>query len=280
MQISYNNSNYKKEFYITLLFHIFIDCIKGHELGWRFFIRDLKASYKKTFLGIIWLFFPALANGMIWIFLHSQRVVHFPDIPMNYAVFVLSGTMLWSLFAESVTLPISRYQKIMPTMSKLNFPRESVIIAAAYNIIFSICLKLLILIPLVSFFGHFPGFNTIFIFAIFLAAGLMGLAIGLFLSPVGLLYSDIGKGLPILLPFLMYLTPVVYPFHNEGIFMQLQRFNPVVPYLEALRSTIGQYEFLLLPEFLLFVSGSIILGAFSLIILRICFPFIIERSGS
>ena len=39
---------------------------------------------------------------------------------------------------------------------------------------------------------------------------LVGTAVGLLLTPVGVLYSHIGKGLPLLMQFMMYLTPVVF----------------------------------------------------------------------
>jgi lipopolysaccharide transport system permease protein len=260
---------------------ILTSLIKSRELGWRFFIRDLRASYRRTFLGILWLFFPAAANGVIWIILHSQNVVRFSDMSqINYPVFVLTGTMMWSLFSESVALPLSRYQKIMPTMAKLHFPRESIVISSFYDILFSICLKLFILLPIIYLFGFSLGWNIISVFLIFFALAFLGLAIGLFLTPVGLLYADIGKGIPFLLPFLMYLTPVVYPLHSEGSFMKLQKLNPVVPYIEAGRSSIGLYEFSLIPELFIYVSISIFLFLLSLIILRVCFPFIIERAGS
>jgi dTDP-4-dehydrorhamnose reductase len=43
------------------------------------------------------------------------------------------------------------------------------------------------------------------------ALGQPGFSIGLALAPLGMLYQDISRGLGVLLPLFMYLTPVVYP---------------------------------------------------------------------
>lgn len=45
---------------------------------------------------------------------------------------------------------------------------------------------------------------------------LVGTAIGLLLTSIGLLYTDIGRGLPLVMQFLMHITPVVFPMPKEG----------------------------------------------------------------
>lgn len=252
---------------------------EGRELALRLFLRDLKAGYRKSFLGIAWLFIPPLATAGVWIFLNSQRVVAIQKTPMNYAAFTLCGTMLWTLFAEAITKPILRYQGAMNMMSKLNFPREAVVLACIYDLSFSLLIKLIILIPGLWIFGYPPhwGFLPGILFIVILMLG--GLTIGFFLSPFGLLYNDVGKGLPIILPFAMYLTPVIYPLRTGGALALLQGMNPATPFIERARSFMGDYQFELHHELGVWAAILMVILVFSLIAMRIALPIIVERAG-
>lgn len=253
---------------------------EGKELAFRLFIRDLNASYKKSFLGIFWLFIPPVFTAVLWIFLNDQKVISITDSPMDYAAFTLCGTVLWSLFAEALTKPIQRYQNAMGMMSKLNFPRESLFLASIYDMGFSLFLKLIILVPVLWLLGYVPGFNWLLALIGILGLLFVGLTFGLFISPLGLLYGDIGKGLPLILPFVMYLSPVIYPLRSGGALSFLQNINPVTPFLELSRSSIGSYPFDLNESLFGWSLVSVFVLLFGLITIKVALPVIVERSGS
>ncbi len=279
MQIKVYTSR-REESIVRLFKEIVIGFYEGGELAWRLFVRDLKVSYSKSFLGIFWLFLPPLATAGIWIFLNSQKVVAIQDTPMTYAGFAMCGAMLWTLFAESISKPIQRYQGAMSMMTKLNFPREAIVLAAIYDMLFSFFLKIVILIPILWVLGYPPTLS--FIPALFFVFVLMigGLSLGIFLSPLGLLYGDIGKALPIILPFAMYLTPVIYPMRTGGYLSVLQSVNPVTPFIERARSLFGGYEFAMHNELIGWSVGILLVFVTGLVAIRIALPVIVERSGS
>jgi lipopolysaccharide transport system permease protein len=252
----------------------------GRELAYRLFIRDLKASYQKSFLGIFWLFLPALATAGIWIFLNNQKVVAITDTPMSYAAFTMCGTMLWSLFSEAITKPMQRYQSAMGMMSKLNFPREALLLTALYDMLFSLVLKLIVLIPILWLLGYPPSWHFLFALLWILALIILGLSVGIVLSPIGLLYTDIGKAITLALPFLMYLTPVIYPIRKVGLLADMQFLNPVTPFLERARSYIGGYEFVMTTNLWVWSIATVVVLFIGLLAVRIAMPIIVERAGS
>jgi lipopolysaccharide transport system permease protein len=254
--------------------------LEGRELAYRLFQRDKKASYRRSYLGFFWIFLPPLATAGIWIFLNSQQVVTISETPMAYAGFTLCGTLLWSLFAEALSKPMQRYQGAMGMMGKLNFPREAIILASVYDLIFSFILKLIILVPILWVLGYPPGWHFIGLFFAVIGLILMGLSIGIVLSPFGLLYGDIGKALPIVLPFAMYLTPVIYPMRSGGNLGLIQALNPVTPFLERARSLVGHYEFTMHTELWVWSGILVVLSVLGLLAMRIALPIIVERAGS
>jgi lipopolysaccharide transport system permease protein len=265
---------------LQLLKEIILGFKEGRDLAWRLFIRDLRASYKKSFLGVFWIFIPPFFTAGVWIFLNGQNVISVADTPMNYAAFTLTGTILWSFFAEAMNKPLQRFQSAMSMMSKLNFPREALLLAAVYDQLFSLVLKSIVLIPILMTLGYYPSWDWFIASFGILGLLLAGISIGLILSPLGLLYNDIGKAIPLILPFVMYLSPVIYPLREGGKLSSLQAFNPVTPFLELSRSSFGGYDFTLYQPLLLWSILLILILIFSLVTVKIAMPMIVERSGS
>ncbi|MGG7036228.1 MAG: ABC transporter permease [Flavobacterium sp.] len=269
-----NNQKFSK-----LFIEIARGFVEGKDLAWRLFVRDVKASYRKSFLGFFWMFLPPLATAGVWIFLNQRQVVTIKETPMHYTAYVLCGTILWSLFAEAINKPIQRYQGAMGMMAKLNFPRESLILASFYDLIYSLCLKLLVLIPILWALGYPPGIHFFLVFPAIFMLLLVGISLGVFLSPLGLLYNDIGRALPIVLPFLMYFCPVIYPLQESGKSGMLRFLNPVTPFLENARSLMGNYAFELQTELAVWSAITVLFFLLGLLVLKIALPIIVERSG-
>lgn len=252
----------------------------GRFLGYQLFIRDLKASVRQSFLGFFWHFIPAIATAAIWIVLNNQRVVAVSLAPMKYPAFAITGTILWTIFTESVTKPLMRFNAVKPTMTKLNFPREAVIIASLYDIIFSVILKLIILIPSLMLMGYMPTVNWLYALTGIFPLMILSLSLGLLLVPIGMLYMDISKGITIIFQVLMYLSPAVFPLQRSGLMGFIHKINPVTPFLEFIRSNLGGYAFTLYPSLLLWSAIGIFLLLLSVIIVKISLSAILERSGT
>jgi lipopolysaccharide transport system permease protein len=263
---------------------IFIDILKeileGKELGFRLFLKDLKSSYEKSILGYLWIILPPLVTAGIWILLNQQQIIKVANTPMSYIAYCVCGSMLWSLFVESVNKPLARYKGAIGMMVKLNFPRESLLVASFYDLLFSIFIKICILIPLLWYFGYAPGLHSILGIIAMIVLVFIGVSIGIFLTPFGLMYNDVSRIMSIGLPFFMYITPVVYPLVKGSVFSKLQIFNPISAWLEYSRSLFGNYEVYSFAILTFWVFIAFILTVFGLIILRITLPIIVERSGS
>jgi lipopolysaccharide transport system permease protein len=271
---------YHNESFFNMLKDIFKGFIDGKDLGYRLFIRDFKASFEKSLLGIFWVFLPPILTAGIWIFLNNQKIISIADTPMIYPAFSLCGSLMWSLFAESLTKPLQRYKGAMSMMVKLNFPREAILLAAVYDLLVSLGLKLLVLIPILWFMGYPPTLDWLYLIPSLLGLMLMGISIGLLLVPFGLLFNDISNIITLGLPFAMYLTPVVYPIAKGGVLGQIQIFNPVTPWLERIRSLFGGYTFDLYTPLFIWLCIGVIILLIGLIAFRIALPIIVERSGS
>jgi len=109
---------------------------------------------------------------------------------------------------------------------------------------------------------------------------LAGTFIGLLITPVGVLYTDVGKAIPLLMQFLMYLTPVVFAMPKEGVAATVFMLNPLTPLILTTRDwfTGGNPQFL---GYFLAVNAVCILFLLAVwAVYRLAMPILIERMSA
>jgi len=267
----------------SLLFHIkniIKELPESHELGLRLFKRNIKALYRQSLLGFMWVVFPPLVTAALWIFLKGNNVMGIADTDVPYPVFVLVGTMLWQVFNESIQAPLKNVQSNKAMLIKINIPREGLLLSGFYEVLFNLLIKIFLLSIIFIAFGQSLSISLIWVPIGILSTIICGFTIGLLLTPIGMLYTDVQKGLTVVLPFLMYLTPIVYPDPKGGIVGEFMKFNPMASIIPTTRDWFTSLPVDNLNLFILYSIGSVLFLFLALVIFRISMPMIIERAGS
>ena len=253
----------------------------AHALGFRFAERNIRARYRQSVLGVLWAIVPPLATAAIWIFLNQKNIVTLNHTGSNYPLFVITGTMLWSVFSTAVIMPIQTIQANAPILVKINFPRESLIITAFYEIAFSALISLLIIVAELVIFEVPLSLNTLLFFPAMLVLILLGMCFGLMVLPLALLYKDVQFALPTFLQLAMYATPVVYATTDFSGFSKILAFNPVSPVLTSARDWLLGVNFIPpVGPLILITLVSILILIMGMILQRIAMEILIERMGT
>jgi lipopolysaccharide transport system permease protein len=185
------------------------DLLDSRELAWRLTIRDISAQYRQSLLGILWAFFPPIATALIFIVLNNRKIINIGDTVIPYPAFVMFGTVLWQVFVESLNSPLKVVTRSKQMLCKINFPREALILSAFEQTLFSLAIKLLILIAVFILFQIPVTWSTLLCLPAIMVLILLGLTFGLLLTPLGILYTDITHGLTIITGLWFFITPVV-----------------------------------------------------------------------
>ena len=256
------------------------DLRASRELAWRLAVRDISAQYRQAFLGILWAFILPLANTLVWVFLSGSGIVSVGETALPYPVYVFTGSMLWAILMDAINAPLQQTTAAKAMLAKLNFPREALVVSGIYQTLFNAGIKIVLLLAVLPFIGVDLGWNLLLFPLGLLSLVLVGTAVGLLLTPVGVLYTDIGKGLPLLMQFLMYLTPVVFPMPKEGFAATIFTLNPLSPIILTARDWLTGFS----PEHLLYFlavnafAALLLLGVW--IVFRLAMPILIERMSS
>jgi lipopolysaccharide transport system permease protein len=251
----------------------------SRELALTLFKRDMKAQFRQSVLGYAWLFFPPIATTLVWIFLNRSGVVQVADTGMPYPAFVMIGSLLWQAFIDSLTKPINSLNAAKGMLVKLNFPRIAPVLAGIGETTLISAIRLVLLIPIFLYVGMFPSWTIVFFPFAYIALVILGTAIGSFLTPIGLLYSDVGRAIGILGQFAMYATPIVYPIATAGLLGTVNKINPITYLIETGRATLVGGPWDSLPIAATITAAAFVLLLIGWTIFHITVPRIIERMG-
>ena len=266
---------------LSLLRHMCQDLFSSRELAFQLMRRDISAQYRQSFLGYLWAVIPPIIAAAGLTFAANSNVLNIGDTDLPYPAYVMFSTSLWQTFTESVMLPIQKMAQSKMLLAKINFPRESLILASIGQVFFNFAIKLILIIALFLWF-RMPVSRSIIVAPVALMhLVLIGTMFGMLLAPLAALYQDFVKGVPLLLGVWLFLTPVVYPVPSgEGIFGILVKLNPVTPLLVTVRE-LATTGIVSSPSGFWLASLFTFLGlAFAWLVYRLGLPYAIERLSS
>lgn len=262
---------------IRMLGEMFGDLMASRELAWRLAVRDISAQYRQTALGFLWAIIVPLANTVAWLFLNSSGIISVGETVLPYALYVFTGTMLWAIFMDALNAPLQLTAAAKPMLAKINFPREALLVSGIYQTSFNAGIKIGLMLVALVLFGVNPGWGLILFPLGIVSLILSGTALGLLLTPVGMLYTDIGKAIPLLMQFLMYLTPVVFPMPTRGWAATIFELNPLTPLILTTRGWLTGFPSEYLGYFLVINAAMLLFLFLVWIIYRLAMPILIER---
>ena len=265
---------------VRLMGEMLRDLWAGRELAWRLAVRDISAQYRQAFFGMLWAFILPLANTLAWVFLSHSGIIVVGETMLPYPAYVFAGSMLWAILMDAINAPLQQTISAKGMLAKINFPRESLIVAGIYQTLFNAAIKIALLLAALLFMGIYPSWSLLlFPFGI-LSLVLVGTTIGLLITPVGVLYTDIGRALPLLMQFLMYVTPVVFPMPKSGWAVVLFELNPLTPLILTARDWLTGFPPDHLGYFLMINGLTLALLVVVWIIYRLAMPILIERMSA
>ena len=220
---------------VSLLRSMFSDLPVARDLAWRLMLRDLRAQYRQSMLGFAWAFLPAVVTTIGFTLASRAQILNVGETELPYPAYVLLSTILWQAFIASMNGPLVATVAAKSMLSRVRFPRESIILAKFGEEIFNFGVKLIPVVLVLAWY-RIPIPPTVVLAPLALMAMMaFGALVGALLTPLGVMYQDILRTLTLVAGGWMLLTPVVYPVPGDGTFGTIVRLNPVTPLLVTAR---------------------------------------------
>lgn len=191
-------------------------------------ITEIVGAYKKSFLGLTWMFVLPLLAVVIWVFLNGAGIIDPGDTGMPYPAYVLLSTSIWGFYLEAYksTSNLLVTNGRMLIMAKVPFEPfiTQKIVVHLINFIIPFLLNVIVLL----FFGiRFSWWSLLFPLAL-VPLFCLGLAIGMFTAILRIIAVDLGTIIDEGMKLMMFLTPVVYTANvSAGYLQSIVRYNPL-----------------------------------------------------
>lgn len=176
-------------------------------------VRDLKARYKNSVLGILW----SVLNPL---FLMIVFTVLFSVLANNqirqYPIFVLVGLIPWNFFSGSLVSGTTSVTGNSSLVKKVFFPRELLPLSALLSNLVNFLFSFAVLIVFLYLFGIGLTVHALWVPAILLTQLIFTLGLILLLGSLTVFYGDVLMILEVVLLAWFFLTPVFYSLELFG----------------------------------------------------------------
>ncbi|QMS90672.1 ABC transporter permease [Nostoc edaphicum CCNP1411] len=256
---------------------MFQDLFASRELAWRLLSRDIRAQYRRSFMGITWAIIPPALTAAGLTFANNTGLVRVEETDIPYPAYVMLGTILWQTFLDALNSPQIAINTSRPLLAQVKFPHEAIILTQLGQVLFNLSIKIVLLIVLFVLFKVSVSWTIIFAPFAFIILILLGVSIGLWLVPVMNLVQDVSRSMEVITLAWFFLTPIAYPVPTSGTLSVLVKLNPVTPLLVTAQELITTGELSQLTLFLI-MSGITLVGlVLGWLVYRLSIPFLIER---
>ncbi len=255
------------------------DLVASQDLAITLALRDIKALYRQSMLGYAWAVLPPLAATLVFTLLRSGGAFKTAGLEIPYPVFVILGTLVWQVIVDAVMNPLRLVTSNRSMLTKINFPRESLILAGLVVALFSAAVRIVLLIPMMIWLGQSPSPAAFLLPVGVFTAAVFGSCIGLMFAPIGMLYKDVEKAVAMLTGFFMFLTPVVIPIATEGKAATIMKWNPATPIVECSRRWFVGAPDAPFGNLVLVLGLSLLALLVGWVLYRVAMPHAIARMG-
>lgn len=256
------------------------DLLASRELAWQLVRRDISAKYRQSLLGILWAFLPALIMAIGFTLAKGSGVLNIANTDLPYPAYIMFSTALWQTFVEALNAPVQAVSSAKAMISRINFPREALILAKLGEVAFNFGIKLIFIVAMFLWFRIPVTWSVVLAPVALIHLIAFGTFLGMLLAPIGVLYQDISMGLTLVTGLWLFITPVVFPVPQSGGFAQLVQLNPVTPLLVTVRE-LATTGIVSNPQGFWIASAIALFGVlFAWVVYRLAIPFVVERISS
>jgi lipopolysaccharide transport system permease protein len=205
---------------------------------YRFFIfssikTELQTKFIRSKLGGLWMILHPLSQVLIFAFVLSAVLsAKLPGIDNQYAyaIYLMSGTLGWSLFAEIVNRCLTLFIDNGNLLKKLVFPKIALPLIVTGSALVNNTLLFAAILAIFGALGHMPGVEVFWLPALMIVNIALALGLGLALGVLNVFMRDIGQIVPVIMQFLFWFTPIVYMANIiPEEYRNWLEFNPLIP---------------------------------------------------
>ena len=224
--------------------------------------------YKQTILGPLWYLLQPLLTTIVFTVIFG-RVAKISTDGLPQMLFYMSGTVVWSYFANCLTSVSDTFTANAAIFGKVYFPRLTVPVSIIISNLIAFALQFLFFIIFWLYYARTgspirPTEWIIYLPLLVVHMAALGLGVGIIISAMTTKYRDLRFLTGFGVQLWMYATPVVYPLSVvPAQWKWLVAINPMAPVVEIFRHAFlgsGRVDIQQLEISIIITVGILMLG--------------------
>lgn len=217
-------------------------------LIWNFAVRDVKSRFKGAVLGWAWSLLVPLAMVGIYSVVFSAVFRTTPPPfadgrPGNYAVFLLSGLVVWTGFANTLNTAVGTLLATGPLLQKIYFPSYAPVVGSVLASLMQTGIELAILLAILVLVANVGAAWVLIVPWALLFVAFVG-SVTYVLATWNVYFRDLAYLITVALQLLFFLTPIIYPitlvpetWHGLPV-RSLVEASPLAQFVESFKSIV------------------------------------------
>ena len=200
-------------------------------------MREIRARYTQSRLGLVWALFQPVVLSLIYVFV--ALILKIPSDGVPYPIFVYVAQLPWSFFSRGLLGAVPSIVSNMNLVTKVYVPRavfplSSIATCFVDFLIGIVVLILMMLAYRIPLNPAMPFLVVLLVIQMLLMSGL-----GLLFAAMNVFSRDIGQLLPLTLQIFVYLCPIIYPLSMvPERFRALYLLNPMATLIDGYRQVL------------------------------------------
>ncbi|MBI4787116.1 MAG: ABC transporter permease [Chloroflexi bacterium] len=213
---------------------------QARDLVMLFVWRDFVSVYKQTILGPLWYLIQPLLTTITFTVIFGN-IAKLPTDGLPQFLFYMSGTVIWSYFAECLNKTSTTFITNTHLFGKVYFPRLAVPVSILISNLVTFAIQLAFFLVFLVYFavagaGVQPNAGILLTPVLVVMMAGLGLGFGIIVSSLTTRYRDLRFLVTFGVQLLMYATPVIYPVSAiPEQYRWLILANPMTPIVESFR---------------------------------------------
>lgn len=225
--------------------------LRNRGLIWALVKREVAGRYRGSTMGILWSLFNPIFMLTIYTFVFSvvfkARWNVGSDSKTEFALMLFAGLMIFNLFSECLSRGPGLIVDNTNYVKKVVFPLDVLPWVVFGSAFFHFLVSLSVWLIAYAFLFGPPKVTVLFLPFVVLPLVLLTLGITWFLASIGVFLRDVGQVISVLIPVLMFMSPIFYPITAlPEIYQGYLRMNPLTEVIEQARAVMFQGQ---VPDF-------------------------------
>lgn len=203
-----------------------------------FAVRDIKARYKQTALGVAWSILQPLSMMVVFTLVFSV-FAKVPSDGIPYPVFAYSALIFWTFFSNTIGTGTVAMTANGALIRKIYFPRETLLLSVLLAGLLDLAVASLLFLGMIFYYKISLTLAVLWVIPLVALQMLLALGVVSLTSAAHVNFRDIGHALPLLIQLWMFATPVAYPISViPGWLRPFYLLNPMAAIIDGYRRTI------------------------------------------